>query len=312
MSKKENKNLRDWLKGNAEMPSNDIDSIWELSGKYKSGYHPDVEEGLSRLKARIDQSKQTPKVIPMKSNRRTFLRIAAAVVFILAIGFTWKTFLSESRINEITQIDQQKEIFLADGTLVVLNQNSKLEYPESFTGGQRKVKLTGEAYFKVAHNPEKPFLITTPESTVKVLGTSFNLRAYPSEQFTEVEVESGKVAFSANNSSSRLLLTANEKGVYHHNQKLEKQMIPFTNAQAWRTGDLRFKDLELSEAINLVERRYKVTVQLQKSLSACSFTSNFDEDTTIDEVFSSMEKILPVRIVKNKDGEYQITGTACK
>jgi transmembrane sensor len=212
MSKKEKKNLQDWLKGNREMPSKDIDSIWDLSGQYKSGYHPDVEGGLSRLKARMKQSGKTSRVVPLKSNRRIFLRFAAAVALILAIGFTWKTLLYESRINEITENDQQKELFLADGTLVVLNQNSKLEYPESFSGQQRVVKLSGEAYFNVAHNPEQPFLILTEESSVKVLGTSFNLRAYPSETFTEVEVESGKVAFSVNNSNSSLTLTANEKG----------------------------------------------------------------------------------------------------
>jgi hypothetical protein len=89
----------------------------------------------------MKQSGKTSRVVPLKSNRRIFLRFAAAVALILAIGFTWKTLLYESRINEITENDQQKELFLADGTLVVLNQNSKLEYPESFSGQQRVVNF---------------------------------------------------------------------------------------------------------------------------------------------------------------------------
>ncbi len=312
MSKNKHKNLRSWIEGNKDIPSKDVESLWDLSGSYKSSYKPDVEQGLSRLKDRIKNSSEETKVVSMNTNRRVWLQIAAAIALVLAIGFTWKTFVYSPTLNEITQQEQQKEIFLADGTLVTLNGNSSLSYPEDFKGNSRKVMLSGEAYFDVAHNPEKPFVIETKEASVKVLGTSFNLRAYPGESFTEVEVETGKVALNVNQSKNSLILTANEKGVYEHGVKLEKKPAPFTNAQAWRTGELKFKDLALSEVVLLLERRFQVSVKLDDQISDCKFTSNFGKGTTIEEVFASMKRILAVEIKEGSEGEYSIDGNSCK
>lgn len=313
MSKKENKNLERWIGGNSELPSEEIQSIWDLSEKYKSGYKPNVEKGLSRLKAKMRKADQgADNVVPMRSTRRGWLRVAATIVLIMAIGFTWRSYFYNPMTNELTEVNQQKEILLADGTKVVLNQNSQLVFPESFEGNNRKVRLTGEAYFNVSHNPDKPFLIQTEEATVKVLGTSFNVRAYPSESFTEVEVESGKVAFNLTDSKNQVILTANEKGYYQHDQKLVKSAVPFTNAQAWRTGELRFKDLGLQEAINLVERRYAVEISLSEAIKECKFTSNFDQGTTLEEVFTSMERVLSVKVASIENGTYKISGSGCK
>lgn len=311
MSKNKNKNLLSWIEGNKEVPSKEVESIWDLSGSYKSGYKPDVEKGLSRLKDSMKNSSEKSKVVPMNTNRRVWMQLAAAIALVLAIGFTWKTFIYNPVINEITELEQQKEIFLADGTLVTLNQNSNLSYPEDFKGNTRTVILSGEAFFEVAHNPEKPFVIKTKEASVKVLGTSFNLRANSDESFTEVEVATGKVALNVNQSKNTLILTANEKGVYEHGVKLEKKSAPYQNAQAWRTGELKFKDLALSEVVLLLERRFRISINLDEKISHCKFTSNFDKGTSIKEVFASMERILSVEIEEGVDGGYSIGGDSC-
>ncbi|MCB0652575.1 MAG: FecR domain-containing protein [Saprospiraceae bacterium] len=312
MSTKKNKHLQNWIDHSPEISSKDVEALWNLSGGYKSGYQPDVEGGLSSLKSRMHKPEKTSKVVSITSSRRYFLRAAAAIALILTVAIGWKTIFQDHSLSDITAFNEQKDIFLQDGTIVTLNQNSQLDYPESFDGKTRVVKLTGEAYFKVAHNPAQPFVIETQESRVQVLGTSFNLRAYPGENFTEVEVETGKVEFKPKGSSKSIQLTAREKGIYNHGQKLEKRPAPFTNAQAWRTGELVFKELPLIEAVSLIQRKFKVEIELPVELNQCTFTSNFDAQTSIEEVFEAIKKILPVEIMEKSTGRYLISGKACR
>lgn len=312
MSKNKNKNLKSWEKSSSELPPKELESLWDLSGRYKSEYAPDVEQGLSKLKNRINNSRQETPVVPLKSNRRQFLRIAAAIVFILGFAFIWNNYLGNDFSVEVTASNEQTEVMLDDGTVVVLNENSQLKYPESFEGNKRTVELIGEGYFDVAHNPQKPFIIKTPESSVKVLGTSFNVRAYPGETFTEVEVETGKVEFKIKEASASVQLVAHEKGIYTHGEKLQKRAAQNLNAQAWRTGELKFKDLPLSEAVALIKRHFNVEIDLAPELANCSFTSNYDPNPELEQVFTSIKLILPVEINKEKSGKYKITGTSCK
>lgn len=312
MSTKKNKHLQNWIDHSPEISSKDVEALWNLSGGYKSGYQPDVEGGLSSLKSRMQKPEKTSRVVPVNSSRRYFLRAAAAIALILTVAIGWKTIFIDQSLTDITAINEQKDIFLEDGTIVTLNQNSQLDYPESFDGKTRVVKLTGEAYFKVAHNPAQPFVIETQESRVQVLGTSFNLRAYPGESFTEVEVETGKVEFKPKGSRQSIQLAAREKGIYNHGQKLERRPAPYTNAQAWRTGELVFKELPLVEAVSLIQRKFKVSINLAVELEQCTFTSNFDAQTGIQEVFEAIKKILPVEIREKSTGVYIISGKACR
>ncbi|EJW92056.1 anti-sigma factor, partial [gut metagenome] len=96
-------------------------------------------------------------------------------------------------IQTETTFGEKKEITLADGSCVILNACSKLQYPNQFTDNYRNIKLNGEAYFQVAPNPDKPFRIKTPHFGVEVLGTKFNVKSYPDDQIQSVEVENGKV-----------------------------------------------------------------------------------------------------------------------
>jgi ferric-dicitrate binding protein FerR (iron transport regulator) len=312
MSIKENKNLHSWKDSTSEVPPKDIESLWNMSGQYNPAYSPDVEKGLSRLKNRMSQSTQPAPVVNIGSSRRQWMRIAAAIALILSVAFVWKFAFQNQFQSTATASNEQQEVLLEDGTVVFLNQNSMLEYPETFDGSTREVKLTGEAYFDVAHNPAQPFIIKTSTSEVKVLGTSFNLRAYPKEIFTEVEVESGKVEFKVKSRKGQIQLVANEKGVYNHGVKLEKRGAENLNAQAWRTGQLRFKALPLLDAIDLIKRKYNVKIDIAKAIEKCAFTSNFDQQSDIESVFEAMKLVLPVQITKKQTGTYQISGETCK
>lgn len=124
---------------------------------------------------------------------------AAAVIampLLLALGWYWgnKSVHSVELYSELIAPEGQvAESILADGTHVWLNAGSSLRYDPSFQGNQRNVELIGEGYFKVSKNPEKPFVVKTSKLQVKVLGTSFNVRAYPDENHTEAVLEEGAI-----------------------------------------------------------------------------------------------------------------------
>lgn len=193
-----------------------MEKINQLSDRYKNNYEPNVEAGLQRLQARIEAAKTTEiPVRPLVIASRRWLRLAAAVL-ILAIGVVamrgWLNVAGKK--TEVVTIDTQaidtKLVTLTDGTKVQLNERSVLTAPKNFKNAtKRMIQLTGEAYFDIKPNADKPFEIQAEKVIITVLGTAFNVRAYPGEATVEVEVERGKVQLAVANEI--LILKAKRK-----------------------------------------------------------------------------------------------------
>ncbi|MEZ5145739.1 MAG: FecR domain-containing protein [Bacteroidales bacterium] len=209
-------------------------------------------------------------------------RIAAAVVIFAALGFLLFTMFG----NNEQQLVASKSVVagtLADGSKITLNQNSTLVYPKKFDDDQRKVKLNGDAFFEVAKNPEKPFIIEAGETQIKVLGTSFYVDARPGQNQVEVTVKSGRVALIAPD-QSQVILTAGQKGIFIKNEKdLYKEENPDENYLAWKTGLIRFENTELGKVAKVLNRTYGVHITLQnRALENCRITANFENQTLAD------------------------------
>jgi len=240
-----------------------IESVWAKSADYKKDYQPNVELGLSKLKARMASEKAPEaKVIPMQ-NRRSWLRIAAvAAVFIVGGWFTWNSFSSNMDWQNVAVVDAKKEMKLSDGSQVWVNQKSNFSYPTEFSDEKRLVKLSGEAFFDITKNPKKPFIIESGDLEVKVLGTSFNVRNYENENFAQITVRSGKVQVtSKSNKFSPKILTANDRLVF---DKIKKEADPVThdenlNDLAWWSGKIEFPTEESRKRIiEVIARAYNV------------------------------------------------------
>lgn len=157
------------------------------------------------------------------------------------------------------QRGEQKTFFLSDGTQVLLNAESELRIPSKFEGTNRQVILSGEGYFKVAKDPAHPFIIQTSMSRVKVLGTVFNLKAYPGER-VRVSVEEGKVQFSSvKKDLDPLILTAQQQACLSRTLQRERFQRP-----AWWETKLAFEDTPLGEIIPVLERKFDVRIELSK------------------------------------------------
>jgi len=154
----------------------------------------------------------------------------------------------------------QYQVRLPDGTKVWLNAASSLTYPASFSAlNDRRVKLIGEAYFEVAKDKNKPFLVTTEKQTVEVLGTHFNVKSYSDEASTKTTLLEGSVKIITNN-SVKILKPGQEADV---TAKINISEVNTEEAIAWKNGYFRFDDEKLESVMKKIARWYDVEVTYQ-------------------------------------------------
>lgn len=319
---REQEELGDWLQQeNRYGFAEELEKTWNLSKRYKESYEPDVEAGLSCLQQRITDAKKASnsRRLQLAAGRRRpfgWMSVAAAIAFIAAAGWWWMGNGAADPGTEAILIaagaGKSTETTLPDGSAVVLNENSSLVVSSDFrSASRRQVELAGEAYFKIEPNPSRPFLITTREARVEVVGTAFNLRAYPQEGFTEVEVEEGTVRLSGLAGGQEAELGPGQRGTCRPGTHLEKIDSPALNAHSWRTQRLQFRDTPLGEALPCLERHFGVELELaSEEIAGCSITMKF-EDFTLQEVFKALELIFRVEVQETKGG-YVLKGGACE
>lgn len=317
LSAAEEQALDAWLKNTegANM-AKDIERINQLAGQYKNNFEPDVDAGWAKMQARMQAAQQEEVAQLRVASRRSMLRIAAAVLLIVAAVAIVRQFLPNNpeMLTVQTAAGEQEEVLLTDGTRIVLNENSEITFPRSFAGqAERAMQLRGEAYFNVTPNPKQPFIVKTQQTEIKVLGTVFNVRAYAQEPTTEVEVAEGKVQFGVLQSDAYITLEANQKGVFDtRGNKLARKEVVALNAQAWRTHRLTFKNALLEEVFQTLERYYKIDIEVANpAIARCEYTSNF-EGSDLSEVIAAMSVALDLRTEKMAADRYKVYGKGCQ
>ena len=182
---------------------------------------------------------------------------------------------------------------LPDGTTGMLNSGSRLSYCLPFAN-KRRVKLEGEAWFEVNHDEKHPFEISTGNSILKVLGTKFNVNAYPVENYVEVVLQDGEVEFSENNSSEIVTMLPSERLVFE-NGNINKSFTDPLKYNAWTEGKLVFRGDPMAEVARRIERWYNVKVNLaDKELEKYSFRAIFLDDK-LEDVLRFLSMTSPIR-----------------
>jgi len=199
---------------------------------------------------------------------------------------------------------------LPDGTKGWLNSGSSLEYQIPFSRN-RQVSINGEAWFHVAKDEAHPFEITGGKSTVKVLGTKFNMSAYPEEKYVEVVLEEGKVEFTAPGIASAIDMKPDERLIYTSDSININFTEPFKYS-AWKEGKLIFRGDPMTEVARRIERWYNVEVVLaDKQLENYVIRGTFQDDSLEDVIrYLAMTSPIKYRIVERKvleDGTFQKT-----
>ena len=248
-----------------------------------------VQPAASQRRVRLDV-----KIRPagfQKPSRSLFLKYAAsiAIVCLLAANI-YQAFRNkpsdELAANTIeVPVGQRVAITLADGSKVWLNSGSVLTYPAKFDSKNRMVRLDGEGYFEVTADKERPFVVNTTKLDVKVLGTKFNVQAYPDEVIA-VSLLEGQLHIQAGTQSATMeaneLVTWSEKTGLQHHQNREVQ-----HTVRWTTGELMFVDEPLSEIAKALERRFGVTIVIDApELTGEPFTCRTQPHPTLEQVLN--------------------------
>lgn len=258
------------------------------------------------------------KTVWLQSSRKKILtrvlKYAAVILIAFTLGFAGYYFaINHFAImnREIVSGEKQvvSEYILPDGSLVALNSNSRLIFPKTFKKDIREVTIVGEAFFEVEPNPEKPFIIHAGNAQVKVLGTAFNVRAYPETETVEVIVEAGKVQVSGEKENSGntnekpdVVLNPGEKGVvFSKSGKPKKSINTDRNFSAWKTQNLVFNETPLKQVADYLKEVYHVEVQLKdKELNNLTLTATFNKKP-VDFVLNVIQLTFDLELTKEKD-----------
>lgn len=292
-SEDELKTFQKWMNANPENKESfkKMQKIWEKSKKIEVFNQIDVEADWKSVKAKSNSSVTTRKL-------SVFMRYAASIIILLSLSyiFLYQTTPGFGKLAQQKTEMQKEEVLLADGTQVYLNKKSKLVYPNQFDSKIRNVKLEGEAYFQVKKNPSKPFIITSGNAIIKVLGTAFNVRNDENGR-TIVTVNSGKVSLTNQKTKKLVYLTKGEKGIIH-DSVISESVNDEANFDAWKTGVLRFRKTPLPLVLKYIENYYdiKITNKCER-INALNFNSTFNNEG-IDNVIAELELQLNVKTVK--------------
>ncbi len=244
-----------------------------------------VKAKMNAAPLKVIQRKKTGKEVLAR-----FYKYAAIIIIAITVGTAGYYFGIQNRGAEIyteiisTPLQVINEYTLPDGSVVALNSNSKLVYPKHFTGETREVTIEGEAFFDIKSNHEKPFIIHAGNADVKVIGTSFNVSAYPDAETVEVVVASGKVQVISKNNSAistvkEVVLIPGEKGTLLNSGKtLEKSENLNPNYLSWKTHDFIFSESPLDEVFSCLEKTYHVKIQVtEPGLNSLKLNARFDK-----------------------------------
>lgn len=220
-----------------------------------------------------------------------FAKIAASLLLLVSVLYLFQKFdkLSEPVSLEISTVEKQNlagqksKIYLPDGSVVWLNADSKISFPEKFDDEKREIHLTGEAFFNVIKNPDQPFIVKSGKLSTTVLGTAFNVRIFEDEPFMSVALESGKVKvmIEDNDATPVLFLEPGESIKYSKKEGIVlKEKFDREQLLSWKDGIIVFKDADMEEIFNSLAKWYGVEFTIKNKIEEeWTYTGSFDNET---------------------------------
>lgn len=322
---KDRKHWENRLKLNPELihgASKAEELLLEMDNQGKRKVDFSIEDELQRLNNAIKTSAITNES-GVEIRLKRYLQIAASIIVLLSMGLFGTIILHNTEANDnpvYTEIVAPKgskaQVTLEDGTKIWLNADSKLKYPSRFTKKERKVHLTGEGYFDVAKEPERPFILMTADVRINVLGTAFNIKSYPDDNFIETTLESGSLTITPlkgiNNGKTKqkILLEPKQKVVLFKDERVQqkedielesmdmemmdeaplskvtpiKEAVLVENVDtdvyiSWKDEKLVFRSEKLVEIVKKMERWYDVNITIEEELKQRVYSGTFQDET---------------------------------
>lgn len=288
-------NTTDFLIGDAHKLENiDIDAEWD------------------HFKDSVNQAQKEDEYSVIPLQKTTWFRAAASIIVLAIIGFIVLKMANSSENTTYYATRSGEELTLPDGSTIVLNVNTEITYPRSFADkSSREISLKGEAFFEVEHNRESPFIVHMTGADVEVLGTSFNISAYSSNQNINVVVATGTVKLATQEETAEVILKAGDRGIFsRNNNQVIQEMNTDVNFLAWKTRQLVFEDMSLDVVIQTLNRLYDTNIIISAvSAENCRVTVSFDQQS-LDGILEVLEAALDLTYVEHDDS-IEIISTGC-
>jgi len=266
----------------------DLWNDYELTESYDN----EIEKSFSVLKRRIRFKKIRIQTMHFAKYAAIFLLPIVSVITAYLL-VERNSYISENKAFSV-HVDPGKssDIVLPDGSKVFLNSESSIAYNNDIKLNQRRISLKGEAHFKITKNPQRPFIVSTEFFDVQVLGTTFNVKTYESDDIHVVALQEGKVKLTTRdpNNVNSIYLEPNQKAIYNKNTgKLSIEAMDNISENAWMKGILAFHSETLHNIKYELERKYNVRIQMNcPSIEYDSFTGFF-ENKTLAEVLDNLK-----------------------
>lgn len=291
--------------------------LWSISGEADEPFETDAEEAWSALEEKLpaddqDPGATPPKVVRLKKKRFDW-RIAAAVAILLT-GAWWivQPFANPPQNEILAEQLNDAPHTLPDGSKVWLNEDSRLTYDPRFN--KRNITLEGEAFFEIARDERRPFSVQAGSARTTVLGTSFNLRAYPEEDRVELAVKTGRVKFESLKNKNEEAAATLEKGQAAYLVKESPEPVLDEtisgNTTAWMTDTLVFDNDQMYKVINDLRKYFRIDIQVEdEGAYDCNFNSTFPQPK-LEYVFEELEEAIE-GISVTRQGEVYILKGKC-
>lgn len=252
---------------------------------------------------------QIRKNIRIKKLKRVCFRVAAVLIpVVLIVGLyiqlNSKVDLFGTSEYEEVVVDKGEriQIMFQDGTKVYINSDSKLRYPKKFALNTREVYLEGEAYFVVAKNKNRPFIVNLSGPAIHVLGTSFNVQDYPENKDIVVCLDEGNINLTLP-TEKKYPVQPGERLVYNkdNQQCTISKMSDMQRLSMWKQNVIVFKDTPLPEVIKILNRWYNVEFKVEDENVLKYVYTLTSDNTLLEKVLMDLEKIAPVKFEYNED-----------
>lgn len=304
--------LLQWLKESVKNRNDftDIKDLWLLCNTV-SDNELEVDIALDRLKLRIISEHERMNKKPGWSFK-SWYQVAAVLLILLGSAYwlnqsgIWSHPTAVIQNQLITAKGSKGKFTLPDGTIVWLNSESRLVYPDVFEAGKRVVSLSGGAYFEVTRNEKEPFIVQTGAIDVEVLGTSFNVSAYPYKEDIETALLNGSVRISGKAFKESILLKPGEVFEYQKENKSSFVKSANTNLYAdWIKDRLVFDNAPLSDIIISMEGWYAMEINCPDKFAQTTRMSFTIRQENINEILKAMSYIVPINY-QVEEGKVQI------
>ena len=243
--------------------------------------------------------KPEPRMVKFK---KYFTKLAVAASIVGMVCTLWlvlkpspaskKTATVSALTKKTTDRSESKFLLLQDGTRVWLNAASSLEFPDEFHTKAREVYLSGEAYFGVEHADKIPFIIHTGNVSTTVLGTAFNIKAYPGQKNIVVSVSRGKVKVSRENEPVITLINGQQVKVEDQGTGVVEKVVSVSGIAAWQQGNIEYDDETFQDIIADMERIYNTTIHLQNnSIRGLKVSTSFKKEIGVEQALQVLSKL---------------------